>query len=128
MTDLIKFNNLKNRYELISLSKEDAILLPNEMIKEICKLKKERVLSVVAFLSNCFSQAQTLPCRIFISKLKEFLGLSITNRSASNKIVVEILELLRELDYIDYEVETRKNKESGDVRVCYQLNKILGAG
>lgn len=121
---LVVYNELEKRYELVTIQKELAALLPQPTVRVLCNTLRERSLSIFAYLLKTYAQHEQKPCLINIDIMKGQLGLNVENRGTNNEIVTDTLILLKSIGLIDY----RKTKEvdvgTGGYKTTYTLLKV----
>ena len=108
---LLKYDEVKKRYEFITIQKDLAALLPKPTVRILCNTLRERSLSILAYLLKSYFQHGQKPFNINIDILKAQVGLSSANRGTNNEVITDTLILLKKLGFIDYKVV--KEMESG---------------
>ena len=130
-----KFKNLKdlgliidkdkNTYELATLEKEIAFLVPYETLKVLSDALNENSISTYIYLFNEFFRHDEKPYQFTLDQIKAFIGIS-TNTRSNNDIVVNILYILQKIGLIRYSLTTFKQENDNfeNIKTIYQLDWI----
>ena len=121
---LLKYNEVKKRYEFITIQKDLAALLPKPTVRILCNTLRERSLSILAYLLKSYFQHGQKPFNINIDILKAQVGLSSANRGTNNEVITDTLILLKKLGFIDYKVVKEMDKVSGGFKTVYILLSV----
>lgn len=121
---LLNYNEAEKRYELVSIDRDLAALLPNETVRILCNTLQERCLSILAYLLKTYIQHKEQPCQITLDIIKAQVGLCTNNRCFNNEIVKDCLAVLKQLGLIEYHEERFKDEETGGVRQIFVLDKV----
>ena len=121
---LLKYDEVKKRYEFITIQKDLAALLPKPTVRILCNTLSERSLSILAYLLKSYCQHGQKPFNINIDILKAQVGLSSANRGTNNEVITDTLILLKKLGFIDYKVVKEMDKVSGGFKTVYILLSV----
>lgn len=121
---LLKYDEVKKRYEFITIQKDLAALLPKPTVRILCNTLRERSLSILAYLLKSYFQHGQKPFNINIDVLKAQVGLSSANRGTNNEVITDTLILLKKLGFIDYKVVKEMDKISGGFKTVYILLSV----
>ena len=121
---LLKYDEVKKRYEFITIQKDLAALLPKPTVRILCNTLRERSLSILAYLLKSYFQHGQKPFNINIDVLKTQVGLSSANRGTNNEVITDTLILLKKLGFIDYKVVKEMDKVSGGFKTVYILLSV----
>ena len=121
---LLKYDEVKKRYEFITIQKDLAALLPKPTVRILCNTLRERSLSILAYLLKSYFQHGQKPFNINIDVLKAQVGLSSANRGTNNEVITDTLILLKKLGFIDYKVVKEMDKVSGGFKTVYILLSV----
>ena len=121
---LLKYDEVKKRYEFITIQKDLAALLPKPTVRILCNTLRERSLSILAYLLKSYFQHGQKPFNINIDILKAQVGLSSANRGVNNEVITDTLILLKKLGFIDYKVVKEMDKVSGGFKTVYILLSV----
>ena len=121
---LLKYDEVKKRYEFITIQKDLAALLPKPTVRILCNTLRERSLSILAYLLKRYFQHGQKPFNINIDVLKAQVGLSSANRGTNNEVITDTLILLKKLGFIDYKVVKEMDKVSGGFKTVYILLSV----
>ena len=121
---LLKYDEVKKRYEFITIQKDLAALLPKPTVRILCNTLRERSLSIFAYLLKSYFQHGQKPFNINIDILKAQVGLSSANRGTNNEVITDTLILLKKLGFIDYKVVKEMDKVSGGFKTVYILLSV----
>ena len=121
---LLKYDEVKKRYEFITIQKDLAALLPKPTVRILCNTLSERSLSILAYLLKSYFQHGQKPFNINIDILKAQVGLSSANRGTNNEVITDTLILLKKLGFIDYKVVKEMDKVSGGFKTVYILLSV----
>ena len=121
---LLKYDEVKKRYEFITIQKDLAALLPKPTVRILCNTLGERSLSILAYLLKSYFQHGQKPLNINIDILKAQVGLSSANRGTNNEVITDTLILLKKLGFIDYKVVKEMDKVSGGFKTVYILLSV----
>ena len=121
---LLKYDEVKKRYEFITIQKDLAALLPKPTVRILCNTLRERSLSILAYLLKSYFQHGQKPFNINIDILKAQVGLSSANRGINNEVITDTLILLKKLGFIDYKVVKEMDKVSGGFKTVYILLSV----
>ena len=121
---LLKYDEVKKRYEFITIQKDLAPLLPKPTVRILCNTLRERSLSILAYLLKSYFQHGQKPFNINIDILKAQVGLSSANRGTNNEVITDTLILLKKLGFIDYKVVKEMDKVSGGFKTVYILLSV----
>ena len=121
---LLKYDEVKKRYEFITIQKDLAALLPKPTVRILCNTLRERSLSILAYLLKSYFQHGQKPFSINIDILKAQVGLSSANRGTNNEVITDTLILLKKLGFIDYKVVKEMDKVSGGFKTVYILLSV----
>ena len=121
---LLKYDEVKKRYEFITIQKDLAALLPKPTVRILCNTLRERSLSILAYLLKSYFQHGQKPFNINIDILKAQVGLSSANRGTNNEVITDTLVLLKKLGCIDYKVVKEMDKVSGGFKTVYILLSV----
>lgn len=121
---LLKYDEIKKRYEFITIQKDLAALLPKPTVRILCNTLRERSLSILAYLLKSYFQHGQKPFNINIDILKAQVGLSSANRGTNNEVITDTLILLKKLGFIDYKVVKEMDKISGGFKTVYILLSV----
>ena len=121
---LLKYDEVKKRYEFITIQKDLAALLPKPTVRILCNTSRERSLSILAYLLKSYFQHGQKPFNINIDILKAQVGLSSANRGTNNEVITDTLILLKKLGFIDYKVVKEMDKVSGGFKTVYILLSV----
>ena len=121
---LLKYDEVKKRYEFITIQKDLAALLPKPTVRILCNTLRERSLSILAYLLKSYFQHGQKPFNINIDILKAQVGLSSANRGTNNEVITDTLILLKKLGFIDYKVVKEMDKVSGGFKTVYILLSV----
>ena len=121
---LLKYDEVKKRYEFITIQKDLAALLPKPTVRILCNTLRERSLSILAYLLKSYFQHGQKPLNINIDVLKAQVGLSSANRGTNNEVITDTLILLKKLGFIDYKVVKEMDKVSGGFKTVYILLSV----
>ena len=121
---LLKYDEVKKRYEFITIQKDLATLLPKPTVRILCNTLRERSLSILAYLLKSYFQHGQKPFNINIDILKAQVGLSSANRGTNNEVITDTLILLKKLGFIDYKVIKEMDKVSGGFKTVYILLSV----
>ena len=121
---LLKYDEVKKRYEFITIQKDLAALLPKPTVRILCNTLRERSLTILAYLLKSYFQHGQKPFNINIDILKAQVGLSSANRGTNNEVITDTLILLKKLGFIDYKVVKEMDKISGGFKTVYILLSV----
>ena len=121
---LLKYDEVKKRYEFITIQKDLAALLPKPTVRILCNTLRERSLSILAYLLKSYFQHGQKSFNINIDILKAQVGLSSANRGTNNEVITDTLILLKKLGFIDYKVVKEMDKASGGFKTVYILLSV----
>ena len=121
---LLKYDEVKKRYEFITIQKDLAALLPKPTVRILCNTLRERSLSILAYLLKSYFQHGQKPFNINIDILKAQVGLRSANRGTNNEVITDTLILLKKLGFIDYKVVKEMDKVSGGFKTVYILLSV----
>ena len=121
---LLRYDEVKKRYEFITIQKDLAALLPKPTVRILCNTLRERSLSILAYLLKSYFQHGQKPFNINIDVLKAQVGLSSANRGTNNEVITDTLILLKKLGFIDYKVVKEMDKVSGGFKTVYVLLSV----
>ena len=121
---LLRYDEVKKRYEFITIQKDLAALLPKPTVRILCNTLRERSLSILAYLLKSYFQHGQKPFNINIDILKAQVGLSSANRGTNNEVITDTLILLKKLGFIDYKVVKEMDKVSGGFKTVYILLSV----
>ena len=121
---LLKYDEVKKRYEFITIQKDLAALLPKPTVRILCNTLRERSLSILAYLLKSYFQHGQKSFNINIDILKAQVGLSSANRGTNNEVITDTLILLKKLGFIDYKVVKEMDKISGGFKTVYILLSV----
>ena len=121
---LLKYDEVKKRYEFITIQKDLAALLPKPTVRILCNTLREMSLSILAYLLKSYFQHGQKPFNINIDILKAQVGLSSANRGTNNEVITDTLILLKKLGFIDYKVVKEMDKVSGGFKTVYILLSV----
>ena len=121
---LLKYDEVKKRYEFITIQKDLAALLPKPTVRILCNTLRERSLSILTYLLKSYFQHGQKPFNINIDILKAQVGLSSANRGTNNEVITDTLILLKKLGFIDYKVVKEMDKISGGFKTVYILLSV----
>ena len=121
---LLKYDEVKKRYEFITIQKDLAALLPKPTVRILCNTLRERSLSILAYLLKSYFKHGQKPFNINIDVLKAQVGLSSANRGTNNEVITDTLILLKKLGFIDYKVVKEMDKVSGGFKTVYILLSV----
>ena len=121
---LLKYDEVKKRYEFITIQKDLAALLPKPTVRILCNTLRERSLSILAYLLKSYFQHGQKSFNINIDILKAQVGLSSANRGTNNEVITDTLILLKKLGFIDYKVVKEMDKVSGGFKTVYILLSV----
>lgn len=121
---LLIYDEDNKLYELVSIDKDLAALLPDDTIRILCNTLKERCLSIFAYLLKTYIQHEEKPCQITLDVIKEHVGLCSKNRCFNNEIIKDCLAVLRQLGLIEYHEEKVADITTGSVKRVYILDKV----
>ena len=121
---LLKYDEVKKRYEFITIQKDLAALLPKPTVRILYNTLRERSLSILAYLLKSYFQHGQKPFNINIDILKAQVGLSSANRGTNNEVITDTLILLKKLGFIDYKVVKEMDKVSGGFKTVYILLSV----
>ena len=121
---LLRYDEVKKRYEFITIQKDLAALLPKPTVRILCNTLRERSLSMLAYLLKSYFQHGQKPFNINIDILKAQVGLSSANRGTNNEVITDTLILLKKLGFIDYKVVKEMDKVSGGFKTVYILLSV----
>lgn len=124
---LLRYNEELKRYELIPIDSNLATLLPDETVRVCYNTLQDRCLSILAYLLKTFIQHGEEPCQINIDIIKDYIGVSISNRGTNNQIVRDCLLVLQKLGFIDYHVEKIVDKSTGGIKKIYILDNVCNS-
>ena len=121
---LLKYDEVKKRYEFITIQKDLAALLPKPTVRILCNTLRERSLTILAYLLKSYFQHGQKPFNINIDVLKAQVGLSSANRGTNNEVITDTLILLKKLGFIDYKIVKEMDKVSGGFKTVYILLSV----
>lgn len=112
-----KFKNLKelglikeadnDTYELISLEKDIATLVPYNTLKIITDALSENSISTYIYLFNCYYANGCKSFNFTLEQIKNYIGICTSTRS-NDEIVTNILYVLEKIGLIKYSLTTVK--------------------
>lgn len=118
--NLIEDDETNKRYILKRLDPSISTLIPFDTLVKLNDTVTYNVISAFAYILNRYYAEQQKPYVFFINQLKEFLGLSITTRS-NNHIVTNILQILKLLGLIEYNIITTEDET---MKTIYQITQV----
>ena len=127
-----KFKNLKelgliqelnkNTYEIITLEKDLASLIPYETLKLITDTLNENSISTYVYLLNCYYANNCSALTFTLEQIKKHIGICSSTRS-NDDIITNILFVLEKIGLIKYRLTSLK--QDGDsfqnVKTIYEL-------
>ena len=128
-----KFKNLKElglvkeidkeTYEIISLERDIASLIPYSTLKLIIDTLNENSISVYVYLFNCYYANNCQPLQFTLEQIKHQIGICTTTRS-NDDIVTNILFVLEKIGLIKYSLTAVKqeNDTFQNIKTIYQLD------
>lgn len=128
-----KFKNLKElglvkeidkeTYEIITLEKDIASLIPYSTLKLIIDTLNENSISVYVYLFNCYYANDCQPFQFTLEQIKQQIGICTTTRS-NDDIITNILFVLGKIGLIKYSLTAVKqeNDTFQNIKTIYQLD------
>ena len=90
-----------DKYELITLPKNLATLVPRRTLSILISSLNKNAISVYTYLLNEYIKREEKPFQINIDMIKEFIGIGTKSRS-NNETITEILYVLQKLGLLKY--------------------------
>lgn len=122
--NLIRYNEELKRYELVTIDKTLATLLPDETVRICYNTLQDRCLSILAYLLKTYIQHNESSCQINLDVIKEYVGICVSNRGCNNQVIKDSLLILQKLGFIQYHTERKLDGETGGIRTIYILDKV----
>lgn len=133
-----KFKNLKElglikeideeTYEIITLQKDLASLVPYSTLKLLTDTLNENSISTYIYLFNCYYANDCKPFQFTLEQIKNHIGICASTRS-NDDIVTNILFVLEKIGLIKYELTTFKQEHDTfqNVKTIYQLTWLTNS-
>lgn len=127
-----KFKNLKdlglikeldnNTYEVITLEKELASLIPYETLKLITDTLNENSISTYVYLLNCYYANNCKAFTFTLEQIKKHIGICSSTRS-NDDIITNILYVLEKIGLIKYRLTSMQQDTDSfqNVKTIYEL-------
>lgn len=127
-----KFKNLKdlglikeldnNTYEVITLEKELASLIPYDTLKLITDTLNENSISTYVYLLNCYYANNCKAFTFTLEQVKKHIGICSSTRS-NDDIITNILYVLEKIGLIKYRLTSIKQDSDSfqNVKTIYEL-------
>lgn len=130
----IKFKNLlklnliqdydENYYEIITLEKEIAALVPYDTLKKITDTLSENSISTYVYLLNRYYANDCQPFRFTLDQIKVHIGIC-TKTPSNNEVITNILYVLQKLGLIKYRLVLIENEDSfQNIKTIYQIEDL----
>lgn len=128
-----KFKNLQElglicdldseNYQLITLGKNIAALIPHETVKLLTDTLSQNAISTYVYLFDRYFACEYQPFQFTLDQIKAFIGISTKTRS-NNDIITNILYVLEKIGLIRYSLTTLQQDEDNfqNVKTIYQLD------
>lgn len=132
----IKFKNLKElglirevddqHYEIITLDKDLALLVPYSTLKLITDTLSENSISVYVYLFNRYYANECKSYQFTLEQIKRHIGICTTTRS-NDEIVTNILFVLQKIGLIKYSLTAMKQENDSfeNIKTIYQLDWLV---
>ena len=127
-----KFKNLKelgliqeldkSTYEIITLEKDLASLIPYETLKLITDTLNENSISTYVYLLNCYYANNCRALTFTLEQVKKHIGICSSTRS-NDDIITNILYVLEKIGLIKYRLTSLKQESDSfqNVKTVYEL-------
>ena len=131
-----KFKNLKElglirevddqHYEIITLDKDLALLVPYSTLKLITDTLSENSISVYVYLFNRYYANECKSYQFTLEQIKRHIGICTTTRS-NDEIVTNILFVLQKIGLIKYSLTAMKQENDSfeNIKTIYQLDWLV---
>lgn len=128
-----RFKNLKElglirevdneTYELITLEKDIASLVPHNTLKLITDTLSDNSISTYIYLFNRYYANECKPFQFTLEQIKSHIGICTSTRS-NDEIITNILFILEKIGLIKYSLTTVKQELDTfqNVKTIYQLD------
>lgn len=113
---LISYDEESKRYILTYLNRDLATLVPEHTLGLLVDGLSQHSISIFVYLLNRYLANGEKPFDVLMSQLKAWIGIS-ENTTSNNSIVSNVLEVLKALGLVDYELEMRDLKWHINVKV-----------
>ena len=107
--ELLKFIEDTDEYELIILEPNIAALIPEDTLKLLIDTMNEKTISIYVYLFKRFYANKNKPYTVTYTQLKDWIGVS-TKTTSNNRVVSNILMVLKKIGLLDYELSESNNK------------------
>ena len=120
---LIAYQEEEDIYILPNLNAADAFLIPFDTLRKMTNTLNENTISTYIYLINRYIANNEQSFDFTLAGIKEFLGLG-TKSNSNNYIIIDILEVLSLLGLISYNLTTKRQGQSTEIKTYYHLNNI----
>jgi hypothetical protein len=120
---LIEYVKEEDKYYLTVLPKQDATLIPYDLLEFMVDTFSDRAYSVYCYLFNRYWANSKQPFDFTYDQIKTHLGLC-TNTRSNDHVVSNILIMLANNHLITYSLQTKTGEDQGNVKTIYQLKSI----
>ena len=124
---LIKELN-KNTYEVITLEKDLASLIPYDTLKLITDTLNENSISTYVYLLNCYYANNCRSFTFTLEQVKKHIGICSSTRS-NDDIITNILFVLEKIGLIKYRLTSIKqeNDTFQNIKTIYELEWLTNS-
>lgn len=119
---LIHFNQATNKYELSLLPAEMAQLIEKDTLRRMVSALNENAISVYIYLFSRYCANQYKEFVFTMDQIKNAINISTKTRS-NNYIITDILDVLQQLELLEYEVVTNSNGQD-DVQTTLRIKTM----
>lgn len=133
-----KFKNLKdlglikeldkNTYEVITLEKDLASLIPYDTLKLVTDTLNENSISTYVYLLNCYYANNCRSFTFTLEQIKKHIGICSSTRS-NDDIITNILFVLEKIGLIKYRLTSIKqeNDTFQNIKTIYELEWLTNS-
>ena len=133
-----KFKNLKdlglikeldkNTYEVITLEKDLASLIPYDTLKLVTDTLNENSISTYVYLLNCYYANNCRSFTFTLEQIKKHIGICSSTRS-NDDIITNILFVLEKIGLIKYRLTSMKqeNDTFQNIKTIYELEWLTNS-
>lgn len=118
---LIKYNQEKKVYQLLSIKQNLAMLVPQDTLQLLLDTVQEDVISTYVYLYNRYYAGYQQEFQFTFAELRAILGKGVKNRQ--NDKYNNILRLLQKIGLLEYEKITVK-EDDGSIKTKMKVTKM----
>lgn len=113
-----------NYFEIITLEKEIASLIPYDTLCKLTDTLNEKTISTYVYLLNRYYANDCQSFQFTLDQIKVHIGIS-TKTTSNNEIITNILYILQKLGLIKYRLVMTHNKDIfTNIKTVYQLEDL----